>query len=153
MILSRTQETITNANTAKQWFLKAAGQEEAVAKHFVALSTNAAKVKEFGIDEKNMFGFWDWVGGRYSLWSAIGLTIAVHIGFENFVKLLAGAHFMDDHFTTAPLEQNVPVILALLGIWYINFYGSETQALLPYDQYMSRFAAYFQQGDMESNGK
>ena len=148
-----TQETITNANTAKQWFLKAAGQEEAVAKHFVALSTNATKVKEFGIDEKNMFGFWDWVGGRYSLWSAIGLTIAVHIGFDNFVQLLSGAHYMDEHFMTAPLEQNVPVILALLGIWYINFYGSETQALLPYDQYMHRFAAYFQQGDMESNGK
>jgi len=148
-----TQETITNANTAKEWFLKTAGQEDAVAKHFVALSTNATKVKEFGIDEKNMFGFWDWVGGRYSLWSAIGLTIAVHIGFDNFVQLLSGAHFMDQHFTSAPLEQNVPVILALLGIWYSNFYGSETQALLPYDQYMHRFAAYFQQGDMESNGK
>lgn len=129
------------------------GNAEAVAKHFVALSTNAEKVKEFGIDEKNMFGFWDWVGGRYSLWSAIGLTIAVHIGFDNFAKLLSGAHFMDEHFTTTPLERNVPVILALLGIWYGNFYGSETHALLPYDQYMHRFAAYFQQGDMESNGK
>merc|ERR1711953_125584 len=148
-----TQETITNANTAKEWFLKTAGQEEAVAKHFVALSTNATKVKEFGIDEKNMFGFWDWVGGRYSLWSAIGLTIAVHIGFDNFVQLLSGAHFMDQHFASAPLDQNVPVILALLGVCYSNFYGSETQALLPYDQYMHRFAAYFQQGDMESNGK
>jgi len=148
-----TQETITNANTAKQWFLKAAKDESTVAKHFVALSTNAEKVKEFGIDEKNMFGFWDWVGGRYSLWSAIGLTIAVHIGYENFVKLLEGAHYMDQHFMTTPLEKNIPVILALLGIWYGNFYGSETHALLPYDQYMHRFAAYFQQGDMESNGK
>jgi len=148
-----TQETITNANTAKQWFLKAAKDESAVAKHFVALSTNAEKVKEFGIDEKNMFGFWDWVGGRYSLWSAIGLTIAVHIGYDNFVKLLEGAHYMDQHFMTTPLEKNIPVILALLGIWYGNFYGSETHALLPYDQYMHRFAAYFQQGDMESNGK
>jgi len=149
-----TQETITNAETAKEWLVKAAGgSEEAVAKHFVALSTNAVKVKDFGIDEKNMFGFWDWVGGRYSLWSAIGLTIALHIGHENFVKLLSGAHFMDQHFETTPLEKNVPVILALLGIWYGNFYGSETHALLPYDQYMHRFAAYFQQGDMESNGK
>merc|ERR1739838_763075 len=149
-----TQETITNAETAKEWLVKAAGgSEEAVAKHFVALSTNAVKVKDFGIDEKNMFGFWDWAGGRYSLWSAIGLTIALHIGHENFVKLLSGAHFMDQHFETTPLEKNVPVILALLGIWYGNFYGSETHALLPYDQYMHRFAAYFQQGDMESNGK
>merc|ERR1711936_1092210 len=149
-----TQETITNATTAKEWLLKAAGGDQsAVAKHFCALSTNAVKVKEFGIDEKNMFGFWDWVGGRYSLWSAIGLTIALHIGYYNFCKLLSGAHFMEHHFTTTPLEQNVPVILALIGIWYMNFYGSETQALLPYDQYMHRFAAYFQQGDMESNGK
>jgi len=148
-----TQETITNAETAKEWFLKAAGDASHVAKHFVALSTNATKVKEFGIDEKNMFEFWDWVGGRYSLWSAIGLTIAVHIGFDNFAKLLEGAHYMDQHFTTTPLDQNLPVILALLGIWYGNFYGSETHALLPYDQYMHRFAAYFQQGDMESNGK
>jgi len=149
-----TQETITNATTAKEWLLKAAGGDQsAVAKHFCALSTNAEKVTEFGIDKKNMFGFWDWVGGRYSLWSAIGLTIALHIGYYNFCKLLSGAHFMDNHFTTTPLEQNVPVILALVGIWYMNFYGSETQALLPYDQYMHRFAAYFQQGDMESNGK
>merc|ERR1712180_275557 len=149
-----TQETITNATTAKEWLLKAAGGDQsAVAKHFCALSTNAVKVKEFGIDEKNMFGFWDWVGGRYSLWSAIGLTIALHIGYYNFCKLLSGAHFMDNHFCTTPLEQNVPVIMALIGIWYMNFYGSETQALLPYDQYMHRFAAYFQQGDMESNGK
>jgi len=148
-----TQETITNANTAKQWFLKAASDPATVAKHFVALSTNAKLVKEFGIDEANMFEFWDWVGGRYSLWSAIGLTIAVNIGFENFEHLLSGAYWMDNHFRTAPLDQNIPVILALLGVWYGNFYGAETHALLPYDQYLHRFAAYFQQGDMESNGK
>ncbi|XP_054277150.1 glucose-6-phosphate isomerase-like isoform X2 [Macrosteles quadrilineatus] len=148
-----TQETITNANTAKSWFLKAANDKKAVAKHFVALSTNKAKVTEFGIDENNMFGFWDWVGGRYSLWSAIGLSISLNIGFENFEKLLDGAHHMDQHFLTAPLNKNAPVILALLGIWYHNFYGAETHALLPYDQYLHRFAAYFQQGDMESNGK
>ncbi|KAG5316996.1 G6PI isomerase, partial [Acromyrmex heyeri] len=127
--------------------------ETAVACHFVALSTNEQKVKEFGINVKNMFGFWDWVGGRYSLWSAIGLSICLSIGFDNFEKLLCGAHFMDQHFCTAPLEQNAPVILALLGIWYHNFYKAETHALLPYDQYLHRFAAYFQQGDMESNGK
>merc|ERR1719264_2364699 len=148
-----TQETITNATTAKTWFLEKAGDEKAVAKHFVALSTNAAKVAEFGIDTNNMFGFWDWVGGRYSLWSAIGLTIALHVGFDNFEKLLEGAHFMDNHFRTAPLEKNIPVILALLGVWYGNLFGAQTHALLPYDQYMHRFAAYFQQGDMESNGK
>lgn len=148
-----TQETITNAESAKAWFLSTVKDESAVAKHFVALSTNATKVKEFGIDEKNMFGFWDWVGGRYSLWSAIGLSIALFIGMDNFQKLLAGAHYMDQHFKTAPLEKNVPVILALLGVWYHNFYGAESHALLPYDQYMHRFAAYFQQGDMESNGK
>ncbi|XP_063802044.1 glucose-6-phosphate isomerase-like [Pseudophryne corroboree] len=148
-----TQETITNAETAKEWFLKTAKDVSAVAKHFVALSTNAPKVKEFGIDTANMFEFWDWVGGRYSLWSAIGLSIALHIGFDNFEKLLAGAHWMDNHFCTAPLENNIPVILAMLGVWYINFYGCETHAMLPYDQYMHRFAAYFQQGDMESNGK
>jgi len=148
-----TQETITNANTAKQWFLKVASDPSTVAKHFVALSTNAKLVKEFGIDEANMFEFWDWVGGRYSLWSAIGLTIAVNIGFDNFVHLLSGAHWMDNHFKTAPLDSNIPVLLALLGIWYGNFYGAETHALLPYDQYLHRFAAYFQQGDMESNGK
>lgn len=148
-----TQETITNATTAKEWFLKEAKEASAVAKHFVALSTNAPKVKDFGIDEKNMFEFWDWVGGRYSLWSAIGLSIAVHIGFENFEKLLAGAHFMDNHFKSTPLNENVPMLLAALGVWYGDFYGSETHALLPYDQYMHRFAAYFQQGDMESNGK
>ncbi|EFN82269.1 glucose-6-phosphate isomerase [Harpegnathos saltator] len=148
-----TQETITNATSAKLWLLEALKNETAVARHFVALSTNSQKVKEFGIDEKNMFGFWDWVGGRYSLWSAIGLSICLSIGFDNFEKLLSGAHFMDQHFCTAPLEKNAPVILALLGIWYHNFYKAETHALLPYDQYLHRFAAYFQQGDMESNGK
>ncbi|KAG5890199.1 hypothetical protein JTB14_010661 [Gonioctena quinquepunctata] len=148
-----TQETCTNAKSAKDWFLATAKDPAAVAKHFVALSTNAAKVAEFGIDTANMFGFWDWVGGRYSLWSAIGLSISLSIGFDNFTQLLDGAHHLDKHFQTAPLEQNVPVILALLGIWYSNFYGSETHALLPYDQYLHRFAAYFQQGDMESNGK
>ncbi|XP_070616758.1 glucose-6-phosphate isomerase [Erythrolamprus reginae] len=148
-----TQETITNAETAKEWFLKTAKDPSTVAKHFAALSTNGPKVKDFGIDTANMFEFWDWVGGRYSLWSAIGLSIALHIGFDNFEKLLAGAHWMDNHFRTAPLEKNVPVLLAMLGVWYINCYGTETHALLPYDQYMHRFAAYFQQGDMESNGK
>ncbi|KAL5022575.1 hypothetical protein ScPMuIL_001730 [Solemya velum] len=148
-----TQETITNANSAKDWFLEKAKDPSAIAKHFVALSTNAPKVKDFGIDEKNMFEFWDWVGGRYSLWSAIGLSIALFVGMDNFEELLAGGHFMDNHFTSTPLEKNVPVILALLGIWYSNFFKAESQALLPYDQYMHRFAAYFQQGDMESNGK
>ncbi|XP_014665363.1 PREDICTED: glucose-6-phosphate isomerase-like [Priapulus caudatus] len=148
-----TQETITNAVTAKQWLLAAHKDESAVAKHFVALSTNAAKVKDFGIDEKNMFEFWDWVGGRYSLWSAIGMAIALNIGQDNFEELLAGGHAMDEHFKTAPLEKNIPILLALLGVWYSNFYGAESHALLPYDQYMHRFAAYFQQGDMESNGK
>jgi len=148
-----TQETITNATTAKMWFLDTAKDPAHVAKHFAALSTNAPLVKAFGIDEANMFEFWDWVGGRYSLWSAIGMTIALNIGFDNFVQLLSGAHFMDHHFCTAPLDQNVPVLLALLGVWYGNFYQTDTHALLPYDQYMHRFAAYFQQGDMESNGK
>ncbi|XP_031625977.1 glucose-6-phosphate isomerase [Contarinia nasturtii] len=148
-----TQETITNATSAKTWLLEHAKDASAVAKHFVALSTNKEKVEAFGIDSKNMFGFWDWVGGRYSLWSAIGLSISLAIGFDNFEKLLEGAYFMDQHFVNAPLEQNAPVILALLGIWYSNFYGAETHALLPYDQYLHRFAAYFQQGDMESNGK
>lgn len=148
-----TQETITNAESAKAWFLESVKDQSAVAKHFVALSTNAVKVKEFGIDEKNMFGFWDWVGGRYSLWSAIGLSIALYLGMDNFEQLLAGAHYMDQHFLSTPLERNAPVILALLGVWYHNFYGAESHALLPYDQYMHRFAAYFQQGDMESNGK
>ncbi|XP_061163062.1 glucose-6-phosphate isomerase-like [Saccostrea echinata] len=148
-----TQETITNAQSAKAWLLEAAKQDSAIAKHFVALSTNATKVKEFGIDEKNMFVFWDWVGGRYSLWSATGLSIALYIGMDNFEDLQAGGHFMDNHFVSAPLESNIPVILALIGVWYNNFFGAETQTLLPYDQYMHRFAAYFQQGDMESNGK
>ncbi|XP_063990802.1 glucose-6-phosphate isomerase [Diachasmimorpha longicaudata] len=148
-----TQETITNATSAKLWLLEHLKNEAAVASHFVALSTNNQKVKEFGIDEKNMFGFWDWVGGRYSLWSAIGLSISLSIGFDNFEKLLSGAFFMDQHFRTAPLEKNAPVILAMLGVWYSNFFKAETHALLPYDQYLHRFAAYFQQGDMESNGK
>jgi len=148
-----TQETITNAETAKMWFLDAAKETSHVAKHFAALSTNAPLVKKFGIDEANMFEFWDWVGGRYSLWSAIGMTIALNIGYDNFIKLLSGAHWMDNHFRTAPLEENIPVLLALLGVWYGNFYKTDTHALLPYDQYMHRFAAYFQQGDMESNGK
>ncbi|XP_035894047.1 glucose-6-phosphate isomerase isoform X1 [Anopheles stephensi] len=148
-----TQETITNATAAKRWFLERCTETEQVAKHFVALSTNKEKVAAFGIDTKNMFEFWDWVGGRYSLWSAIGLSISLAIGFDNFEKLLEGAHYMDNHFMTAPLNENAPVILALMGIWYSNFYGAETQALLPYDQYLHRFAAYFQQGDMESNGK
>ncbi|XP_018534983.1 glucose-6-phosphate isomerase a [Lates calcarifer] len=148
-----TQETITNAESARDWFLQTARDKSAVAKHFVALSTNSAKVKDFGIDTANMFEFWDWVGGRYSLWSAIGLSIALHIGFENFEQLLAGAHWMDNHFRSAPLEKNAPVLLAVLGVWYVNFFQAETHAMLPYDQYMHRFAAYFQQGDMESNGK
>ncbi|CAJ1055790.1 glucose-6-phosphate isomerase-like [Xyrichtys novacula] len=148
-----TQETITNAESAKEWLLQSANDKSAVAKHFVALSTNSVKVQDFGIDPENMFEFWDWVGGRYSLWSAIGLSIALHVGFENFEQLLSGAHWMDNHFRSAPLQQNVPVLLALLGIWYVNFFQAETHAMLPYDQYMHRFAAYFQQGDMESNGK
>ncbi|XP_011305239.1 glucose-6-phosphate isomerase [Fopius arisanus] len=148
-----TQETITNATSAKLWLLEHLKDNAAVASHFVALSTNNKMVTEFGIDEKNMFGFWDWVGGRYSLWSAIGLSICLSIGFDNFEKLLSGAFFMDQHFRTAPLEKNAPVILALLGVWYSNFFKAETHALLPYDQYLHRFAAYFQQGDMESNGK
>ncbi|MCS6989510.1 MAG: glucose-6-phosphate isomerase [Chloroherpetonaceae bacterium] len=148
-----TQETMTNAQTARAWFLKAASDESAVAKHFVALSTNSQAVVKFGIDESNMFRFWDWVGGRYSLWSAIGLSIALYVGFENFEELLQGAFEMDEHFRSAPFEKNLPVILALLGIWHNNFFGAETYAILPYDQYLHRFAAYFQQGDMESNGK
>lgn len=148
-----TQETMTNAHRARDWFLKAAGDEKHVAKHFAALSTNAKAVGEFGIDTANMFEFWDWVGGRYSLWSAIGLSIVLSIGFDNFVELLSGAHAMDKHFSTTPAEKNLPVLLALIGIWYNNFFGAETEAILPYDQYMHRFAAYFQQGNMESNGK
>ncbi|MEQ6342389.1 MAG: glucose-6-phosphate isomerase [Gammaproteobacteria bacterium] len=148
-----TQETLTNALAAKQWLLKSAGDVSAVAKHFVALSTNAKEVSAFGIDTRNMFEFWDWVGGRYSLWSAIGLSIAIYIGMENFEALLSGAHEMDEHFRSAPLEENMPVILGLLGIWYNNFFGAQTHIILPYDQYLHRFSAYFQQGDMESNGK
>ncbi|EJD3835891.1 glucose-6-phosphate isomerase [Escherichia coli] len=148
-----TQETMTNAHSARDWFLKAAGDEKHVAKHFAALSTNAKAVGEFGIDTANMFEFWDWVGGRYSLWSAIGLSIVLSIGFDNFVELLSGAHAMDKHFSTTPAEKNLPVLLALIGIWYNNFFGAETEAIMPYDQYMHRFAAYFQQGNMESNGK
>jgi glucose-6-phosphate isomerase len=148
-----TLETLTNANSAKKWLLDEAKEDSAVAKHFVALSTNEAKVTEFGIDKANMFEFWDWVGGRYSLWSAIGLSIAVNIGMDNFEHFLAGAHFVDEHFRTTPLEKNVPVIMGMLGVWYNNFFGAQSHALLPYDQYLHRFAAYFQQGDMESNGK
>ncbi|KAG0304788.1 hypothetical protein BGZ98_005018 [Dissophora globulifera] len=148
-----TQETITNATTAKTWFLKHAKEHAHVAKHFVALSTNTAEVTKFGIDAANMFQFWDWVGGRYSLWSAIGLSIALYIGFDNFKELLTGAHEMDQHFVNTPLEQNLPVILGVLGVWYINFFDAQVHAILPYDQYMHRFPAYFQQGDMESNGK
>ena len=148
-----TQETLTNANSAKEWLLKSKALEADVAKHFVALSTNANGVAEFGIDTQNMFEFWDWVGGRYSLWSSIGLSIALNIGFENFEDLLLGAHEMDNHFRDAPFEENIPVILALLGVWYNNFFEAESHCILPYDQYMHRFAAYFQQGDMESNGK
>ncbi|WGE58305.1 glucose-6-phosphate isomerase [Actinobacillus equuli] len=148
-----TQETMTNALTAREWLLAAAKDESAVAKHFAALSTNAAEVAKFGIDTANMFELRDWVGGRYSLWSAIGLSIALSLGFENFEALLSGAHAMDKHFRTAPIEQNIPTTLALIGIWNSNFLGAETEALLPYDQYLHRFAAYFQQGNMESNGK
>ena len=148
-----TQETMTNANSARDWLLAAAKDGSAVAKHFAALSTNGKAVAEFGIDTNNMFEFWDWVGGRYSLWSAIGLSIALSIGFDNFEALLSGAHEMDKHFRTAPLEKNIPATLALVGLWNTNFLGAQTEAILPYDQYLHRFAAYFQQGNMESNGK
>ena len=148
-----TQETMTNALSARDWFLAAAKDPAHVAKHFAALSTNAKAVAEFGIDTNNMFEFWDWVGGRYSLWSAIGLSIALSIGFENFEALLSGAHEMDKHFRSAPLAQNIPTTLALVGLWNTNFLGAQTEAILPYDQYLHRFAAYFQQGNMESNGK
>ena len=148
-----TQETMTNARSARQWFLDHGGSQGDVAKHFVALSTNAAGVKEFGIDENNMFGFWDWVGGRYSLSSSIGLSIALTVGYDRFAELLDGLHAMDKHFRHAPLENNLPVKLALIGIWYNNFWDAATEAILPYDQYLHRFAAYFQQGNMESNGK
>ncbi len=148
-----TQETMTNANSAKDWFLASAGDIAHVAKHFVAVSTNAEAVAAFGIDTANMFRFWNWVGGRYSLWSAIGLSIVLGIGYDNYIELLSGAHAMDNHFRNEDFDKNIPVILALIGIWYNNFYGAETEAILPYDQYMHRFAAYFQQGNMESNGK
>ena len=149
-----TQETMTNANSARDWLLaKLGGDPAAVARHFVAVSTNEAEVRKFGIDPANMFGFWDWVGGRYSLWSAIGLPIALHVGMQRFEELLGGAFAMDEHFRTAPLEQNLPVVLGMLGVWYNNFLGAQSQAILPYDQNLARFAAYFQQGDMESNGK
>lgn len=148
-----TQETMTNALTARDWFLNSEANENDVAKHFVALSTNKSEVEKFGIDSANMFQFWDWVGGRYSLWSAIGLSICLGIGFENFVELLEGAFAMDNHFRNEDFDENIPVILALLGIWYNNFFKAESIAILPYEQYLSRFAAYFQQGDMESNGK
>ena len=147
-----TQETLTNAHTARDWLVGALG-EAAVAKHFVALSTNTAEVEKFGIDPANMFEFWDWVGGRYSLWSAIGLSIAISVGFENFVELLTGGYEMDEHFRTAPLHKNIPVILGVLGVWYCNFFNSEAYAVLPYDQYLHRLPAYLQQADMESNGK
>ena len=148
-----TIETLTNANSAKSWFLKSAVNSHYVAKHFVALSTNSKLVTEFGIDPENMFEFWDWVGGRYSLWSSIGLSIALSVGFENFEELLLGAHEMDNHFESADLEENIPVILGVIGVWYNNFFKADSYAILPYDQYLHRFAAYFQQGDMESNGK
>jgi glucose-6-phosphate isomerase len=148
-----TQETMTNAHTARDWFLASAKDEKQVAKHFAALSTNEKEVVKFGIDKANMFEFWDWVGGRYSLWSAIGLSIALSIGYDHFESLLNGAHQTDVHFRTTPIEKNIPVTMALIGLWYTNFFGTQTEAILPYDQYMHRFAAYFQQGNMESNGK
>ena len=148
-----TQETMTNAFTAREWFLEHVAEEKHIAKHFVALSTNETEVVKFGIDKKNMFQFWDWVGGRYSLWSAIGLSIALTIGYKNFEELLAGAYDSDQHFRTVTHGKNIPVLMALIGIWYTNFFGAETEAILPYDQYLHRFAAYFQQGNMESNGK
>jgi len=148
-----TQETMTNAQSARSWFLEKAVHEDYIRKHFVALSTNTEKVTEFGIDSANMFRFWDWVGGRYSLWSAIGLSIACSIGYDRFVELLEGAHAMDRHFAEANFDQNIPVILALISLWYTNFFEADTEAILPYDQYLHRFAAYFQQGNMESNGK
>jgi glucose-6-phosphate isomerase len=148
-----TQETMSNAHSARDWFLKNGGTEEMIASHFVALSTNISEVEKFGIDAANMFVFWDWVGGRYSLWSAIGLSIAITIGYDNFEALLKGAHSADTHFRQTPFDKNIPVIMAMIGIWYRNFFNANTEAILPYDQYMHRFAAYFQQGNMESNGK
>jgi glucose-6-phosphate isomerase len=148
-----TQETMTNAHSARAWFLAAAKVDAAVAKHFAAMSTNSAAVAQFGIDTHNMFEFWDWVGGRYSLWSAVGLSIALYVGMDNFEGLLSGASSVDEYFRTAPLEENIPVIMGVLGVWYNNFFGAQSHALLPYDQYLLYFPAYFQQGDMESNGK
>jgi glucose-6-phosphate isomerase len=148
-----TQETMTNAHSAREWFLTSAKDNAAIAKHFVAISTNTEAVSKFGIDTQNMFEFWDWVGGRYSLWSAIGLSIALYLGMDHFEELLSGAHAVDEYFRTAPFERNIPVIMGLLGIWYNNFFGAESHAILPYDQYLMHFPAYFQQGDMESNGK
>ncbi len=150
-----TQETLTNANTAKQWFLEGAGRvtEDDIAKHFVAVSTNETAVKEFGIDPENMFRFWDWVGGRYSLWSSVGLASVIYVGMDNFIEMLEGAHEMDNHFQTAPLEKNMPVILAMLGIWYGNFFNAESSAVLPYDHSLRMLPAYLEQADMESNGK
>jgi len=148
-----TQETIANAHTAREWFLNSGAKSKHIAKHFVAISTNTEAVAEFGIDTRNMFEFWDWVGGRYSIWSAIGLPLALAIGMDRFERFLQGAHEMDEHFRTAPLEQNMPVLMGLIGIWYINFFGAEAQGIMPYDHYFSRFPAYLQQGDMESNGK
>ena len=148
-----TQETMTNAFTAREWFLEHANDEKHIAKHFAALSTNESEVVKFGINKKNMFRFWDWVGGRYSLWSAIGLSIALTIGYNNFEELLAGAYDSDQHFKNTPFEKNIPVMMALTGVWYTNFFGAQSEAILPYDQYLHRFAAYFQQGNMESNGK
>lgn len=148
-----TQETMTNAHTAREWFLDTARDEAAIARHFAAMSTNTADVAKFGIDPKNMFEFWDWVGGRYSLWSAIGLSIALYLGMDHFESLLDGAHAVDEHFRSTPFERNLPVVMALLGIWYNNFFGAQSHAILPYDQYLMHFPSYFQQGDMESNGK
>jgi glucose-6-phosphate isomerase len=148
-----TQETMTNAHSARDWFLKAAKDKKFIAKHFVALSTNQEGVEEFGIDKENMFVFWDWVGGRYSLWSAIGLSIALTVGYDNFEQLLKGGYETDKHFREKGFEKNIPVLLGLISLWYINFFGAQSEAILPYDQYMHRFPAYFQQGNMESNGK
>lgn len=148
-----TQETMTNAHTARNWFLKKAKKEKYIASHFIALSTNEAEVIKFGIHKKNVFGFWDWVGGRYSLWSSVGMSIVLTIGYANFEQLLKGAFCSDQHFKTTPFEKNIPILMALLGIWYTNFFDSRSEAILPYDQYLHRFAAYFQQGNMESNGK
>jgi len=156
LIASKTftkQETMTNAHTARNWFLQSAKDEKYIAKHFAALSTNEKDVVKFGIDKQNMFEFWDWVGGRYSLWSAIGLSIALTVGYDHFETLLKGAYETDQHFQSAAADKNIPIIMALVGIWYVNFYGCQTEAILPYDQYMHRFPAYFQQGNMESNGK